>query len=227
MHGNNSMSTTTGRLMVAVLLMSLVLGACNLPLTPVPQKTETPAPPQPTPAPTEAATQAPAGGSASNCPVGKWQVTDLSAYFTSLQSLIAQGTDMTLTGGSISGTAWFEFKDDGTLSLNATDFTQGFTAKTKVLNQTVEIPASLKINGSSQAKYTADGGQITVTGQQIGTLKISVDLMGSSTDVPNTLLGEQNTTTTYQYACPTADTLSLKVQTAGMDLAPLTLTRIK
>jgi hypothetical protein len=231
------------KITVAVVILSMALAACNLPgetktATETPQIAVTQ--PENTPQPsleattiaTEAGvptTAAPAtAGSGSDCLVGKWLLTDFTSYFASIQAAAsANNSGMSITNDGVSGKADFTFNQDGTLVLSADNFNQKFTINASANGSTIKIPASVLINGSSNAKYTLKGDQITISDQQAGDLKITITVMGNNTDATNAMLGEVGAMTLYQYACSDADTLSLKVVAIQQDFAPLTLTREK
>jgi hypothetical protein len=209
-----------------LMLLSVALSACNLPgLTPAPQNQSMPAAVN---VPTEAATTAPAApAAASTCPVGKWQLSDFTTYFTSLQAMIAsKSTDVKITNNGQSGTAYFTFNTDGTAAVTTDNFTQKFTLTTTINKINLDVPATVAMNGTSTAHYTVAGDQISFDQQNIGDLKIVVTVMGKTTDASDALMGKAGSVTLYQFTCPDTNTLTLKVTSAKVDLAPLSLTRV-
>ena len=174
------------------------------------------------------ATSAPA--TAGSCLVGTWQLTDLSAYMNSIEQNTASssGGDFTLTSQKFTGAASWTFNADNTSEFSADNFEQDFTMTTTAGGQSIDIPISLKINGKSTAAYSVDGDQISFNNQEQSGLTIDADVMGSSTPLDTSLMGKPGTIQLYQYSCPDANTLSLKVIAVNnVDLAPLTLTRTK
>jgi hypothetical protein len=129
---------------------------------------------------------------------------------------------VTIANKGVTGNAWFEFNSDGTAKVSGDNFTQSFDMTASGL----DIPASVTINGASQAKYTVSADQITFTDQQAGDMKIIVTVMGNTTDDSNAFLGQTGTDEQYLFTCPDANTLTLKVVTAKLDFAPITLTRV-
>jgi hypothetical protein len=168
-----------------------------------------------------ATNEPPAPGS---CLVGKWQISDFTSYFNSVGSKVSSSSksDVTIANKGVTGNAWFEFNSDGTAKVSGDNFTQSFDMTASGL----DIPASVTINGASQAKYTVSADQITFTEQQAGDMKIIVTVMGNTTDDSNAFLGQTGTDEQYLFTCPDANTLTLKVVTAKLDLAPITLTRV-
>lgn len=196
-------------------LLSLTLVACNS--SPATETTGNTA---------ESPTAAPVSAAAGSCPVGKWQITDFTSYFDSVGSGIAakSNSDITITNKGVSGNAWFTFNPDGTAEISGDNFTQNFALTAAAGG--LDIPASVEINGASQANYSLSGDQITFTDQKAGDMKILVTIMGSTTNTTDAFLGKADTPVSYSYTCPDASTLTLKVATSTMDLAPITLTRV-
>jgi hypothetical protein len=175
-----------------------------------------------------AATSAPA--SDESCLVGTWQLTDFSAYMTSIEQNTASdsGGDMTMKSGDFSGSATWTFNADKTADFAADTFQQDFTMTTTAAGNPMDIPISLKINGTSSADYSIDGDKVTFSNQKQDSLNISVDVMGTSSPVDTSLMGNPGTVQLYQFNCVDANTLSLKViAVENVDLAPLTMTRVK
>ena len=177
---------------------------------------------------TTAVTAVPAAPGA--CLVGNWNLTDFSAYMNSIEQNISSNSkaSVTITSGDFSGKAVFTFNADNTSQFSADNFVQKFTLTTNVSGQNLDIPITLTVNGTSTAKYSVDGDKISFTDQQAGDTLITVETMGNTSTIDQSLLGKPGTVQLYQYTCSGADTLSLKVIAVdNMDLAPLTLTRIK
>ena len=174
------------------------------------------------------ATAAPAAPGA--CLVGNWSLTDFSAYMNSIEQNISNNSKaaVTITSGDFTGKAVFTFNADNTSQFSADNFVQKFTLTTDVSGQKLDVPITLTVNGTSTAKYSVDGDKISFTDQQGGDTVITVETMGNTSTIDQSLLGKPGTIQLYQYACTDTDTLSLKVIAVdNMDLAPLTLTRIK
>jgi hypothetical protein len=163
-----------------------------------------------------------------DCPVGNWQMTDISSYFESVAASITNmAPDYTLTDLGATGTVQFSFNPDGTSSVSADNFQQSFTMKVDAGGNPMEIPVVLTINGTSTATYLVENDQITFIDQQAGDMVITMDAFGSSTEIGDGLLGQPGSVKLYQFSCDTATTMSLKViAVSSMDLAPLQLTRL-
>jgi hypothetical protein len=223
------MKNKTLVILAIILVFSLLLSACNAgDATP-----EIPTGEATSPSVTEAAvaTEAATEGASSiaACPVGTWKVTDLMPYMVSLeQNLTAQtGGDFTFSNTSYSGDAEFVFNADQTASFSGADFTESMTMSANVNGASMDIPMTIKINGISTAKYSTDGDKLSISDQDNGSINISIDVMGNSSGIDQGLLGKPGTIQLYQFACPDANTLTLKViAVENMDLAPLTLTRM-
>jgi hypothetical protein len=219
------MKNKTLVILAIILVFSLLLSACDAGnTTPESAANETSAP---------SGTEAPAvtedAVSVGVCPVGTWKVTDLMPYMVSLeQNLTAQtGGDFTFSNTSYSGDAEFVFNADQTASFSGADFTESMTMSTNVNGTSMDIPMTIKINGISTARYSTDGDKLSISDQDNGNINISIDVMGNSSGIDQGLLGEPGTIQLYQFACPDANTLTLKViAVENMDLAPLTLTRV-
>jgi len=215
-------------LFVAFLLIVLfTLSACKPEAAPTPDSENATV----SEAATAPATEAPAESSnVGSCPVGSWDLSDFSAYMNSIEQNMSASSDneFTMTSGDFTGASHFVFNEDNTVVFSAEEFTQSFTITTSAAGQTIDIPITLKINGSSTADYSIEADQITFSNQKSDDMVITVDTMGSASTVDQGLLGEPGSIKLYQFACPDVNTLSLKVIAVdNMDLAPLTLTRSK
>lgn len=204
------------------LLLLFALAGCNLPTsasTPEPiEETEIISEELPT---SSAETEAPAIGP---CPVGTWNMTDFVPYMNSfLDNLSANtGGDFTFSNSEYSGTARFVFNPDQTVAFSTDNFTQSLTMSASGM----EIPLTVSINGTSTADYSIAGDEISFSNQDTGDLLITVDVFGSATTIDESLLGQPDTVRLYQFGCPDANTLSLKVIAIDdMDLEPIILTR--
>lgn len=211
-------------LLIVVLLFSLV--SCNFgpDMTPIESGEETS---------TEISTEASAAETLpsvpGSCLIGTWSLTDFTAYMASLEANIGTMTnnDFVITSGESSGLATFVFNADNTAVFSAENFTQSYTMTTNVSETPVEIPLVITINGTSTSAYSTEGDTISFSDQDNGDIVIAVDVMGSSTDMDQSLFGQPDTVQLYQYACVDANTLSLKViAIEDMDLDPLILTRV-
>lgn len=215
------------QLLVLGLVMIFALSACNFPLLAGPG-TSTPAPGMETPMQlaTIAATDgAPVGGGGS-CLVGKWQVSDLSAYFNSLSNMLPAGSDASVTNTEVSGTATFEFRADGTGTFVADQFKQAYDMSFTANGTTINIPMSVLINGTAESGYTVEGDEITFHDQTSNNSVITIDIMGNTTQVDSDLLGTPGSIKLYKYQCTDANTLMLDVVAADSSLEPLTLNRV-
>jgi ABC-type oligopeptide transport system substrate-binding subunit len=166
--------------------------------------------------------------SSSTCLTGTWNLTDFSSYMNSIEQNTsnASGSTVTVSSQDFTGKAQFTFGDYGTATLSADTFEQKFTLSTDVGGTKLDIPITLDINGHSTAKYTVDGDKVSFNGQDNSGMTITVVTMGTSNPIDQSLLGANGTIQLYQYACPDANTLTLKViAVTNSDFAPLTLTR--
>jgi hypothetical protein len=207
-------------ILTLMLVSALAIAACGS--TPAVNSNGTAAAAQPA----AAATTAPASSS-SSCPVGVWSLTDFSSYMNSIQqnTASASGSDVTIASQAFTGTAKFDFGADGTATLMADNFQQKFIMTTDAGGTKLNIDIALNINGKSTAKYTVADDKISFTDQDNSGMTISVDTMGTNSPIDQNLLGQSGTIQLYQFACPDATTLTLKVIATKTDLAPLTLTR--
>lgn len=209
MHANNHSARNLLYWVTGPILLSLTLAACGTSNTTALDTLDTAAPP-------------PAAGS---CLVGKWQLTDFTSYFDSVGSSITSSSksDVTVTNKGVTGDAWFKFNSDGTTEVSGDNFTQSFEMTASGL----DIPASVTINGTSQANYTVSADQITFNDQQAGDMKVTITIMGNETDATDVFLGQAGTNEQYLYTCTDANTLSLKVVSTKLDFAPIILTRMQ
>jgi hypothetical protein len=185
------------------------------------------------PAATAAGTTVPTATTApvtAACPIGNWQLTNFGNYMASMASQIGNTTsqDLTVTDQGSTGSAQFTFNADGTSKLTTVDFVESFSMDMNIGGNVMSIPVTLKINGTSTAKYTINGDQITFTDQNAGDMVITeVSAGGDPTVLSMDMLGDPGTDKLYQFSCPDANSLSLKViAVTNMDLAPLILTRV-
>jgi len=209
------------------LIFLFLLSACHssqpTEASSLPEGTTNPA----TPAETSMANENTAAG---DCLVGTWNMSDFTTYFTSLQQNLSSMTngDYTFSDSSITGNAQFIFNADQTTEFRGENFNESVTMSTKVGENTMDIPMTITINGSSSATYSVDGDKISISDQDNGDLVINIDIMGTPSTLDQGLLGQPGTTQLYQYSCTDPDTLSLKlIAIQNMDLAPLILTRAK
>lgn len=213
--------------LMVLLIAALLLSACNLPLGSTAASSSGTSDSN-SGSSAAAATSAPQSGG--NCLVGKWSLTDMTAYITSIESNMssASGQTITITTGDFTGTMFFTFNADGSASLEGDNYTENFTMGMSAGGQNLSIPMSININGTSTSTYSVEGDKVSFTDQQPGTMKVMITTSGSTSEMDETLFGKAGTTQLYQYSCPDANTLSLKViAVQNMDLAPLTLTRVK
>jgi hypothetical protein len=203
-----------------ILIAALALTACGK-ATPVAESTGTADA-------SDATTAAPAAATAS-CPAGTWALTDFSAYMNSIEAntAAASGSDITMTSQSFTGSSKFDFGSDGTVTLTADHFQQKFTMTTSAGGSKLNIDIALNINGTSKASYTVDGDKISLNNQDNSGMTVTVDTMGTTNPIDGGLLGQAGNIKLYQFACPDANTLTLKVIATKTDLAPLTLTRVQ
>ncbi len=216
-------------IIIASLVIILILSACQ------PQPAATPATEEahsgsaPTVENTQTAEPTKVPAVTASCPVGKWQLTDFASYILSMQQNLTQMTEseVSFSNTSNSGSAYFEYRDDKIAVFSADDFSEEFTMLVNMSGTSMEIPVKIDINGTSTATYTISGDTLTYSNQDLGDLSVLVDVMGTSTPLVDGLFGQPGSTDLYQFACPDANTLTLKViAVETMDLDPLSLTRI-
>jgi len=201
----------------------LVLSACSAAPTAAPANAKAPSSPK----------QLPSGQALAKpvtpvtCLAGSWNLADFSAYMNSIEQKASSGTDITVTSQKFTGAASFKFNDDNTAVFTANKFSQSFTVTTTAAGQTLDIPVTLDIDGTSSSKYTVQDDRVSFSDQDNSALTISVETMGNSSAIDEGLFGTIGTVQVDQFACPDANTLTLKILSAGADLAPLTLTRAK
>lgn len=163
-----------------------------------------------------------------DCPYGKWQVTNFDSYMQSVMTGINNmQTEATMTNTGTSGTAYITFNEDGTGSYSAENFINNFTMSFLAGETTMDIPVILTQNGTSTAHFTIDGDKITLDDQDLGDYVITIDISGNTSNMDTSVFGTPGSTKLYQFSCPDANSLTLKViAVEDMDLAPLTLTRV-
>jgi len=172
-----------------------------------------------------------AGGSSAigdACYVGTWKMGDFSVYIESLKnSMETGGATVTITAEAYTGSDQFVFNADGTATYTATNFEQKFTINRTSGGKTVSIPVAIDENGTSTSTYTVSGNQLSFTNQDASKLKATINAMGTSTTMDESLLGKPGTVSVYDFSCPDANTLTLKVDSTKMsNLAAFNLIRI-
>lgn len=219
------MNKKLAKFSIVFLIIALTLSACNLPNATSTSSTEA-SNNSYTGSTAATATDAPAIPGA--CLIGTWSLTDFGPYMDSIKQNLSSksNNNFTFTNGTFSGSATFIFKPDNTASIKMDNFTQNLTMSMKVSDNTIDVPMTLTVNGSSSSSYSIDGDKISFTNQDPGDMKITIDTNGTVSTMDQYMFGEPGTQKLYQYSCPDANTLSLKViAVESMDLAPLMLTR--
>jgi hypothetical protein len=184
-----------------------------------PAPTSAPAAAEPTAEPTS-------DNSAAACLIGKWQLSDFSAYFRSIQSNIeSTASDITVTDLGQTGTAYFTFNADGSGAIQAEEFNQSFSMAVDAGGSSMEIPAAVTLNGVASSDYSVSGDTITFTNQQYDTFMMDIDVMGSTTTMTPDFFGSADETASFTYTCA-GNTLTWDVILSSLDLAPVTLTRV-
>lgn len=183
--------------------------APTIPPTPVP--TEIPASTAlPTPAPTEITD---AGDS---CLIGRWIVTDMSPYFQSA----FEGTSLTYEGSA--GNAWYQFNRDGSILIEAIQFTQFATAKI----DTTEIPMEVILDGVGFASYRVEGNKVIFNNQKTSSLVFQAEVFGERTDLQAGLLGDAASgEVAFLYECVGRNELQLTPPLDGYEVFPILLER--
>lgn len=219
--------STLLRMLSLFILAALLLSACNFPLfsptsdVSTDDLSSTESPSQPTDQ-----NDAPAGSTNDNCLIGRWQVTDFSAYFDSIKSSLPADSDLTITNSVNSGTAIFEFDADGVTTFSGEQFNQSFTVSSTVSGLPLEIPVSILVDGPSKGHYSLTGDRISFHDVEYDNTTIDISVMGSSTRIEDTPLNTEGETDLYTYTCEN-DSLWLKLISVDLDLAPITLIRIR
>ncbi len=156
------------RLAALGLMVTLILSACNMPITPTPHPTSTPTP---APQPTEAAAPSEMGAA---CVVGTWQVNNLAEYLQAALPQMIEGA--TVSVGEVSGNLTYTFNAEGTTVGKAEDF----KIKATVTTNGLSLPGQIVVNGSSTGKYQADDGQglLSLTSVSPGDLTVSATVAG-------------------------------------------------
>jgi hypothetical protein len=212
-------------LLVTVLMISvLVLTACGTSVAPTVENTPVPATEIPSPTAVVPPTSAPVSGA---CPVGNWQLGDLSAYMASVQNMV-NSPDAQIVDQGVTGTGVFTFTSDGSAKFSADNFVQKFTVNSSINGLSVAIPVILTINGATTASYVLQGDQISLSNQDLGDVTIVANVMGTDTNLASDfLMGQPGSIKLYQFACNDANSLSLKViAIENVDFAPILLTRV-
>jgi hypothetical protein len=161
------MKRTKMRLTALGLFITILLAACNMPITPTPPPppTSTPQPVEPEPAVSDAA-----------CIVGTWQVNNLASYLqAALPSLIK---DATVEVGEVTGSLSYTFNENGSSSGTANDF----KIKVKASMNGLALPGEITVNGTSTGTYQIDDSQGTLTLMNVnpGDLVASANVAGVS-----------------------------------------------
>lgn len=153
------------RLAALTLLVTLLLAACNMPITPTPFPTSTPEPPPVEEAPNTI-------GAA--CLVGTWQVNNLQNYLQAVLPQMIEGAAIEIE--ETSGSLTYTFNADGSTTGAANDF----IVKAKVGTNGVTLPGEITVNGASQGSFTADDAQgiLTLTNVGAGSLTLSAKVAG-------------------------------------------------
>lgn len=219
-----ALSLTTVLLLSACNFPALNLGSTTTPEAATPETSSADLPASPTEA---AATESSSTGGGGSCLVGKWQIADFSAYFNSISNMIPTGSDVSVTDGSITGTATYEFRADGSGNFVADQFKQAYTMNITANGSNMTIPISVLINGTTETKYSVEGDEITFHDQTSSDTVITIELMGITSEIDSDLLGTPDSIKMYKYQCVDADTLLLKIVETDGVLAPLTLNRVR
>lgn len=213
----NHLRRNTISLLALLALIALLLTACGQASTAA-QATSSAGEVSPSQAQAQPVTAAP-------CFIGTWNLTDFSSYMQSIEQKASTGSDISIASKDFMGSVVFTFKNDDTAQMDASKFTQSFTLTTTAAGQKLDVPIILTIDGTSKARYTVQGDQLSFSAQDNSALTITIDAMGNTSTVDEGLFGKADTAQLEQFACPDANTLTLKILSAGLDLAPLTLTR--
>lgn len=172
------MNLTKKRFRALGLLLTLLLAACNMPLTPTPHPSPTPTL---TPEPPKAPTASAAAGAA--CVAGTWQINNLSDLLQTILPQMIEGAQVQV--GEITGSLTYTFNPDGTSTGEARDF----KIKATVTTSGISLPGQIVVNGTSKGKYQVDENQglLTLTDVSPGDLAVTASVAGIPV-VNNTLI---------------------------------------
>ena len=123
------------------------------------------------PAATAMASTQPAA-SGGSCLVGTWKISDATELILSAASAInAQGGLVTIGNVStVTGTAQLILNADGTATLTADNFNENLTATVSGQN----FPITVSFQGQESGTYSADGSNITFSGQPQNTMQETI-----------------------------------------------------
>jgi hypothetical protein len=163
------------------------------------------------------------------CLIGTWQVSNYPEYIGSLSNASPAGSagGFTINDHGSTGTIQMAFNADNTATFTANQFTESLSMVTTANNTTLEIPIEIKENGTSTSDYSVNGDQISFSNQVQGDFTYDISILGRPSALDGSLFGSSGSVTVYQYQCPDANTLSLKVIAVNRDLAPLLFSRVK
>ena len=206
-------------LLVAVLISTFLLGACNLGFNTA----------LPTPQPTATSTSLPAAANPSpgvDCLVGTWQIQDFNNY---VQTLLNQALSQFGNVGEVSssGAVRYSFGPDGNLTVVADQL----ELKTKISVSIFPVSANILVSGSASADYLADesSGKVTISNFNPGDLTITADANGKSFDQqidPSILLfSTSQSSTTIQFQC-SENSLQLTIPISQLPPQNVVLKRI-
>ncbi len=207
-------------------IMAFSISACNFPgVGSEPGITVTPeAEPMETAAPTEAPAEPGA------CLVGSWNMTDFRPFVNSLQDTMnaaSGGQNFTIENYQSTGVANMTFNADNTAEFSAEEYVQSYTLVTNISGQSMSFENQLTMNGLGTANYLVEGDTITFSNQDNSGWTILMETLGTVTELDQSLFGEPESIQLYQYSCPDANTLALKVIAIdNMDPDPFIMTRV-
>ncbi len=180
---------------------------------PPPTTAPTEAPP-PTSAPTP--TEADSSDPDDSCLIGRWIVTDMAPYF------LTAFEDIEVKYEGTSGNAWYQFNRDGTVLIEAIDFTQSFTIQTSGAN----VPADIILDTISFAKYRIEGNKVYFSEQTLSDTVFQIEIFGERTDLEAYLLGDPAAgETAFLYECVGSNQLYLTPPLKNYEVFPVILER--
>jgi hypothetical protein len=157
-------------------------------------------------------------------------MADFMPFVNSLQDSMntTTGATFSIENYQSSGLANITFNADNTAEFTAEEYVQTYTLVTEISGQRMEFENRMTINGYATADYLAEGDTITYSNQDNSTMVIMMETMGTETELDQSLFGEPETLQLYQYSCPDANTLALKViAIENMDPDPFIMTRVR
>ena len=212
---------------LGLVLVMLLLSACNFPNPTAEKPTSTPVP---TAAPISPTPESQVQDNTAQCVAGTWEMQDMISFLnTNLPRELLQGQDVTFTGSS--GHLRYTFAPGGQVTAAAENFQVNATAKVGPLS----LDAVADIKGSSSASYTVNEANrtIEVTNLSDHGFTLSASIAGNQI-LPETPIDSliwfglgRNSAASMNYTCA-GNQLSFTFSLSGASASPQTvnLTRL-